>query len=77
MEASPGQNRCPETGPDEFLAYTQDDAVKVAVLDVWMPATSGIEVQGRLHESSPEMQSVPPINRQSVSKNALLGGAAR
>jgi FixJ family two-component response regulator len=44
--------------PDHFLAYAQD-AVKLAVLDVWMPQTNGIEVQERLHELSPTTQVRP------------------
>ena len=63
--------------PDEFLAYTQDHAVKVAVLDVWMPATSGIEVQERLHELSPETQVIMITAREeaAVRAVALEGGA--
>jgi FixJ family two-component response regulator len=63
--------------PDEFLAYTQDHAVKVAVLDVWMPATSGIEVQERLHELSPETQVIMITAREeaTVRAVALEGGA--
>jgi response regulator RpfG family c-di-GMP phosphodiesterase len=33
--------------------------VKLAVLDVWMPQTNGIEVQERLHELSPTTQVIP------------------
>jgi CheY-like chemotaxis protein len=39
--------------PDEFLSYTQEHVVKLAVLDVWMPATNGMEVQERLRNLSP------------------------
>jgi len=63
--------------PDEFLAYTQAHAVKVAVLDVWMPVTSGIEVQERLHELSPETQVIMITAREeaAVRAVALEGGA--
>jgi FixJ family two-component response regulator len=63
--------------PDEFFAYTQDHAVKVAVLDVWMPVTSGIEVQERLHELSPETQVIMITAREeaAVRAVALEGGA--
>ena len=62
---------------DEFLAYTQAHAVKVAVLDVWMPVTSGIEVQERLHELSPETQVIMITAREeaAVRAVALEGGA--
>ena len=63
--------------PDEFFAYTQDHAVKVAVLDVWMPATNGIEVQERLHQLSPETQVIMITAREeaAVRAVALEGGA--
>ena len=63
--------------PDEFFAYTQDHAVKVAVLDVWMPVTSGIEVQERLHELSPDTQVIMITAREeaAVRAVALEGGA--
>jgi FixJ family two-component response regulator len=57
--------------PDEFLAYTQDHAVKVAVLDVWMPATSGIEVQERLHELSPETHVIMVTAREEAAVRAV------
>ena len=34
--------------PNQFLAYAKDHAVKLAILDVWMPEMNGIEVQNRL-----------------------------
>ena len=37
-----------------FLAYARSHAVCLAVLDVWMPETSGLQVQARLHEVSPD-----------------------
>jgi len=48
--------------PEEFLSYTQGHAVKLAVLDVWMPATNGIEVQERLRQLSPDTRVII-INR--------------
>jgi FixJ family two-component response regulator len=39
--------------PDLFLAYAQEHRVKLAVLDVWLPQMTGIEVQERLREVSP------------------------
>jgi DNA-binding response OmpR family regulator len=51
--ASDGFEAETSDNPEEFLSYTQGHAVKLAVLDVWMPATNGIEVQERLRELSP------------------------
>jgi two-component system, LuxR family, response regulator FixJ len=39
--------------PELFLAYAQENPVKLAVLDVWMPQMTGIDVQERLREVSP------------------------
>jgi len=55
---SDGFEACTFDSQDQFLAYAQD-AVKLAVLDVWMPQTNGIEVQERLHELSPTTQVIP------------------
>jgi len=57
--------------PEEFLAYTQDHAVKVAVLDVWMPTSSGIEVQERLQELSPGTQVIIITAREEAVVRAL------
>lgn len=40
--------------PDLFLAYALEHPVKLAVLDVWLPEMTGIDVQERLREISPE-----------------------
>ena len=40
--------------PDLFLAYAREHLVKLAVLDVWLPQLTGIDVQERLREVSPE-----------------------
>jgi FixJ family two-component response regulator len=57
--------------PDEFLSYTQEHAVKLAVLDVWMPATNGIEVQQRLHESSPDTRVIIITAREETALRAV------
>ena len=40
--------------PEDFLAHVSCNLVCLAVLDVWMPRMSGLEVQSRLHEVSPD-----------------------
>jgi FixJ family two-component response regulator len=63
--------------PDKFLAFAQEHPVKVAVLDVWMPETSGIEVQERLHELSPHTRVIVITGREeaTIRAAALAGGA--
>jgi DNA-binding response OmpR family regulator len=45
--------------------------VKVAVLDVWMPTSSGIEVQERLQELSPGTQVIIITAREEAVVRAL------
>jgi two-component system response regulator FixJ len=63
--------------PDRFLAYAQEHGVKLAVLDVWMPETNGIEVQARLHELSPATQVIMITGREEapIRAAALERGA--
>jgi two-component system response regulator FixJ len=62
---------------DKFLAYAQEHVVKVAVLDVWIPVTSGIEVQERLHDLSPSTCVIIMTGREvtAILTQALEGGA--
>jgi FixJ family two-component response regulator len=39
--------------PETFLEYVRANTVPLAILDLWMPAQSGIEIQQRLHHLSP------------------------
>ena len=41
---------------EDFLAHARSHPVPLAVLDVWMPGTSGLEVQARLNEVSPDTE---------------------
>ncbi len=53
--------------PEVFFAHARSHSVPLSVLDVSMPETSGLEVQARLHEVSPD-QSTPtlPKNLRSL-----------
>jgi CheY-like chemotaxis protein len=44
--------------PEEFLAHASEHTVPLAVLDVRMPKMSGLEVQARLREISPETKVI-------------------
>jgi two-component system response regulator FixJ len=56
--------------PDKFLAYAQEHPIKLVVLDVWMPATSGMEVQDRLREFSPETRVIMITGRPELALRA-------
>ena len=63
--------------PDRFLAYAQEHPVKLAVLDVWMPEMTGIDVQERLHELSPGTRVIIITAREepAVRTAAMEAGA--
>src|SRR5271165_6393567 len=58
--------------PEEFLSYTQEHAVKLAVLDVWMPATNGVEVQEQLRECSPDTRVIIITGREETALRAAV-----
>jgi len=60
-----------------FFAHARSHAVPLAVLDVWMPETSGLEVQARLHEVSPDTKVIVMTGRETpaIPTAALNGGA--
>lgn len=57
--------------PDEFLAYTQEHDVRLAVLDIWMPVRNGIEVQERLRELSPHTRVIIVTGREEPALRAV------
>lgn len=63
--------------PELFLAYAQENPVKLAVLDVWLPQMTGIDVQERLREVSPETVVVIITGREepAVRVAAMEAGA--
>jgi CheY-like chemotaxis protein len=62
---------------DDFLAYARSHAVSLAVLDVWMPKTSGLQVQAQLRVVSPNTKMIVVTGRQipAIRAAALEGGA--
>ena len=60
-----------------FFAYARSHAVPLALLDVWMPKTSGLEVQARLREVSPDTKVIVMTGRETpaIRTAALEGGA--
>ena len=63
---------------EDFLAYARNHAVPLAVLDVWMPKTSGLEVQSRLHLVSPSTKVIVMTGQEvpGIHATALGGGAS-
>lgn len=58
--------------PDEFLSYTQNHVVKLAVLDVWMSAMNGVEVQEQLREFSPDTRVIIITGREETALRAAV-----
>ena len=65
------------TGAKDFLAHACSHAVSLAVLDVWLQETSGLEVQARLKELSPDTKIIVMTARETpaIRAAALEGGA--
>jgi FixJ family two-component response regulator len=62
---------------EDFLAHARSHPVPLAVLDVWMPGTSGLEVQARLNEVSPDTEVIVMTARETpaIRTAALEAGA--
>jgi FixJ family two-component response regulator len=60
-----------------FLAYARSHPVHLALLDVWMPKTSGLEVQGQLRVVSPKTKVIVITAREipAIRAAALEVGA--
>jgi FixJ family two-component response regulator len=62
---------------EDFLTHARSNAVSLAVLDVWLPKTSGLEVQAQLLEMSPDTKVIMMTARETpaIRAAALEGGA--
>jgi FixJ family two-component response regulator len=60
-----------------FFAHARSHAVSLALVDVWMPETSGLQVQARLREVSPATKVIMMTGRETpaIRAAALEGGA--
>ena len=63
--------------PIIFLARLEQATCRLAVLDVWMPQMSGLEVQTRLRRDSPKTQIIFLTGRDDpmARQTAIEGGA--
>jgi FixJ family two-component response regulator len=64
--------------PETFLGYAKTHRPPIAVIDVWMPAMSGLEVQSRLREISPSTRVIIFTGKEDslVRSTALNAGAS-
>jgi two-component system response regulator FixJ len=60
-----------------FFAHARSHAVSLALVDVWMPEPSGLQVQARLRELSPETKVIMMTGRETpaIRAAALQAGA--
>ena len=50
--------------PNDFLAYVEDHAVPLVILDLWMEQLNGLEVQARLRALSPQTRMIIVTGRE-------------
>src|SRR5271165_542002 len=74
---SDGQKAQSFEDAEVFFAHARSHAVPLALLDVWMPETSGLQVQARLREVSPDTKVIVMTGRETpaIRAAALEGGA--
>jgi two-component system response regulator FixJ len=60
-----------------FLAHARSHLVHLAVVDVWIPEMSGLQVQARLRKESPDTNVIVMTGRETpaIRVAALAGGA--
>ena len=76
--ASAGLRAKQFTDPEEFLLEVKVHRTPVAIVDVWMPAMNGLEVQSRLREISPSTRVIIFTGKEDplVRSAALNAGAS-
>jgi FixJ family two-component response regulator len=60
-----------------FFTHARTNAVSLALVDVWMPKTSGLQVQARLREVCPQTKVIMMTGRETpaIRAAAFQGGA--
>jgi FixJ family two-component response regulator len=69
--ASAGLSMLGFADPRLFLEYAQTHAIGLAILDVWMPELSGLEVQSRLREFAPATPVIIMTGRDETGMRRL------
>jgi two-component system response regulator HydG len=63
--------------PLDFLSYVICNSVAVAVIDIWMPGMSGLEVQTKLQAVSPDTRVIiSTANDHDAVRNAAIQAGA-
>jgi FixJ family two-component response regulator len=63
--------------PLVFLSYVGCNSVALAIVDIWMPDMSGLEVQKELHAVSPETRVIiTTANDHDLVRNAAMQAGA-
>ena len=63
--------------PLGFLSYARCHSVALAVVDIWMPGVSGLEVQKELQAVSPKTRVIIiTANDDALVRNAAIQGGA-
>ena len=60
-----------------FFAHARSNAISLALVDVWIPESNGLQVQARLREVSPQTKVIMMTGRETpaIRVGALKGGA--
>jgi FixJ family two-component response regulator len=68
----------PFSDPHAFLRHAETNRPPLAILDIWMPAMNGLEVQQRLRSISPSTRVIVLTSKDdpSVRSKALAAGAS-
>jgi FixJ family two-component response regulator len=76
--SSAGWNVKQFSDPEQFLVYGRTHRPPIAVIDVWMPVMSGLEVQSRLRQISPSTRVIIFTGKEDplVRSAALNAGAS-
>ena len=74
---SAGWKAEPFSDPVAFLQYAEASRPHLAVLDIWMPAMNGLQVQDRLRSVSPDTHVIVLTSKDdpSVRSRAVAAGA--
>ena len=64
--------------PETFLCFAKTHRIPVAVIDIWMPLMSGLEVQAQLRTLSPSTRVIMFTGKDDplVRSTSLKGGAS-
>jgi two-component system phosphoglycerate transport system response regulator PgtA len=63
--------------PHAFLQHAHEHQPRVAVIDIWMPAMNGLEVQSRIRSIAPDTRVILLTSKDdpSIQAKAIEGGA--